>query len=201
MKKNTKELILLEAFKLFSICTYEQVTFTELERKTELTRGAIMYYFKTKDLLFIEVCNKFLFRESSVLDKLEVKAKNVETLMDLIEAYISAIYDLKEYMNSLEINNYNKAYINVTLQATHYYPHFEAKAKKWQSMQINLWKKMIVIGIESNEIKKDIDQDTIANLFEDIYCGISYSGMIYPNGIDIDHLRKSFHYLYDSIKV
>ncbi|MDR1707105.1 MAG: TetR/AcrR family transcriptional regulator [Prevotella sp.] len=199
-KRNTRDFILLEAFKLYATKTYEQASFTELEEKTGLTRGAIMYYFKTKEILFTEVCDKFLLKESSILDKLEVKANEVSSLNHFISEYISIVSDLKEYMKNLGIKNYNKAFINVTLQATFYYPSFEIKASKWQTMQIYLWKNMIKKAIQSGEIRSDIDCDVVADLFEDVYCGISYAGLVYPDGIDINRLQNALKFVYNSLK-
>jgi AcrR family transcriptional regulator len=201
IKKNTKELILLEAFKLFATKTYEQSSFTELEEKTGLTRGAVMYYYKTKDLLFMDVCDRFLIQESSVFEKLEARTSKVNSLKEFIHQYILIITELKEHMKQYDIKNYNKAFINITLQATHYYPSFELKAAKWQMLQIHLWKKMIEKAVQTNEIRNDIDCGLTAELFEDIHCGISYAGMIYPDGIDLDRLRKAYNLAYNLLTV
>lgn len=200
-KKNTKEFILHEAFKLFSTKTYEQASFTELEEKTGLTRGAVMYYYKTKDLLFMAVCDRFLIQESSIFERLEAKTSTTISLKEFIDQYILTIAQIKEHMQQYGIRNYNKAFINITLQATHYYPSFEINAAKWQMLQIHLWKKMLQRAIQTNEIRRDIDCGVTAELFEDIHCGISYAGMIYPDGIDLDRLRKAYYLAYNLLIV
>lgn len=58
MSNTTKKTIIVEAFKLFASKPYDQVTFADLEKATNLSRGAIMYHIKTKDNLFIEVMRK-----------------------------------------------------------------------------------------------------------------------------------------------
>ena len=198
-RKKTKELILREAFKLFSAKTYEQVTFTELENATQLTRGAIMYHFKTKELIFKSMCDKYLLEDGSILDKLKSVDPDIP-LKDFINIYIESVVEIKESTKSVGINNINRALINITNQATHYYPSFEIKVLKWQIIQIQMWKDILHRAVKNNEIRKDIDLEIASDLFEDIYCGISYSGIVYPDGIEVERLRKALYFIYDLIK-
>lgn len=198
--KNSKETILFEAFKLFAARTYEQVTFTDLENCTKLTRGAIMYYFRTKEQIFKTVCDKYLLSENSILKKIDDKIMPNTTLKELIELYIGAIYDLKVEVANFGIRNMNRALVNITNQASYYYPNFEIKANNWQVIQIQLWKKVLTSAVKSGEIKSDIDLDVASDLFEDIYCGISYAAIIYPDGIEIERLKKAFNFVYNLIK-
>ncbi len=196
----TKELILTHAFKLFATNTYEQVTFTELESSLNITRGAIMYHFKTKELIFQAMCDKFLLIESSILTCLKKYTTPEITLKDFISIYVKAIMEIKRKTASFGIKNFNKALINITNQATYYYPSFEVKALRWQIMQIELWKNILNESKIKSEIRPDIDIDTLADLFEDIYCGISYSGIIFPDGIDVKRLEDAFNFVYKTIK-
>ena len=94
----------------------------------------------------------------------------------------------------------NKALINITNQATYYYPNFEIKAMKWKVMQVQLWNTMLKKAVKNKEIKENTNTEIISELLEDTYCGIAYSGLVYPEGIDIDYLRKAFEFIYQSIK-
>lgn len=199
-KKDTKETILVEALKLFATHTYEQVTYNELETKTELSRGAIMYYFRTKESIFKDVCDRFLLKESSVLERLNHYISSDITLKSLIDKYINVIIELKNHFRTLGINNFNKALINITNQATYYYPNFEIKAMKWKIMQVQLWNTVLKKAAQRNEINENIDFEMVSELFEDTYCGIAYSGLVYPDGIDLEHLKKAFEFIYQSIK-
>ncbi|MCA1744685.1 MAG: TetR/AcrR family transcriptional regulator [Bacteroidales bacterium] len=184
-KRDTKGLILTEAFRLFAKHTYEQVTFVELETATKLSRGAIMYHFKTKELIFKSMCDRFLLKESSVLERLNAQISSDMTLKALVDLYIRVIADLKADYQEIGISNMNKALINITNQATYFYPNFEIKAMKWKVMQVQFWQSMLKKAAQSNEIKADVDFEVVAELFEDTYCGIAYSGIIYPEGIDM----------------
>jgi AcrR family transcriptional regulator len=199
-KRDTKGLILTEAFRLFAKHTYEQVTFNELEAATRLSRGAIMYHYKTKELIFKSMCDQFLLKESSVLERLNTEISSDMTLKALIDLYIRVIADLKADFKEMGIGNMNKALINITNQATFYYPNFEIKGMKWKIMQVQLWQSMLKKAAERNEIKADVDFEVVAELFEDTYCGIAYSGLVYPEGIDMAYLQKAFDFIYNSIK-
>lgn len=198
--KNTKEIILFEAFKLFATRTYEQVTFSDLENCTKLTRGAVMYYFKTKEILFKAVCDKYLLSESSILKKIGDKIMFNTTLRELIGLYVKAISEIKMESANLGIKNMNRALVNITNQASYYYPNFEIKAHNWQVIQIQLWRKVLASAMKSGEVKSDIDLDVASDLFEDVYCGISYAAVVYPDGMEIERLEKAFKFLYNLIK-
>ncbi len=198
-RKNSKDIILLEAFRLFASNTYEQVTFNELEEKTKLTRGAIMYHFKTKELIFTTMCDKYLLQETSILNKLENRIEEKISLKDFMDEFIASVQELKDNTKSLGINNYNKALINITNQTLYYYPSFSIKATKWQIMQIQLWRRVLKQAIKAEEIRKDVDYVEVAELLEDIYCGICYAGMMYPDGIDLKRLESAFSYMYSTL--
>lgn len=197
--KDTRQLILEEAMKLFSEKTYEQVTYSELEGKTGLTRGAILYYFKNKEELFRTVCDEFLLNDSSSILELLKVPKSI-TLLDFIYLYISKLSDMKLKNKRFGIRNINKALVNITNQATFYYPNFEIEALKWQLRQIHIWQDILDRAVYTSEIISEIDTSLLAELFEDICCGISYSGIAYPDGIDVKRLEKSFLLLYNRIK-
>ncbi len=199
MRKSSKGLIILEAFKLFAYHTYEQVTYNELEKSTKLSRGALMYHFKTKEDIFRAVCDKYLIQESSIQKKIDAKVRMDMTLKHFIELYIEIVQEVKAAMKEVGIKNINRALINITNQATYYYPKFEIDAMKWQARQIQLWNDILKKAKKNGEIRKEIDINVLSDLFEDIYCGISYSGIVYPEGIEIERLKKAFYFIYDMI--
>ncbi len=193
-------MIVLEAFKLFAYNTYEQVTYNELEKSTKLSRGALMYHFKTKEDIFKSVCDKYLIQESSILKKLDEKITVDTSLKELIDLYIEIVNEIKNFANELGVKNLSKALINITNQATYFYPNFEVKAMKWQVRQIQLWRNVLKQAKKNGEIKKDINIDILSELFEDMYCGIAYSGIVYPEGIEVEKLDKTFNFIYKMIK-
>ena len=52
---NTRKKLLSDAFKLFSSNSYENVSFSELEKASGVSRGSMVYYFKNKNGLFMGI--------------------------------------------------------------------------------------------------------------------------------------------------
>lgn len=197
-RKNSKDLILLEAFKLFSAKTYEQVTYDDFERKTGLTRGTILYHFKSKDVLFKEVIDKYVFNDHSVVKLL--KDVDCQSLKDFIESYVNGINNTKAIALANGINNINLALMNIEIQAIHYYPNVVEKATEWQAKEISIWVTILQNAIYHGEIKGNIDISLLSHIFQNIYYGTSYIGILHPKGIDLETLKKEFTCIYDYIK-
>ena len=51
----SKQKILLESFKLFATKPFSDITFTDIEKVTGLSRGAILYHFKSKDEILASI--------------------------------------------------------------------------------------------------------------------------------------------------
>ena len=94
MSYTTKNKLIIEAFKLFASKPYDQVTFSDLEKATGLSRGAILYHIKTKENLFIEVINYFIFQITSAKS---VKLTEEISLKEFLQAYINEC--MKEVKN------------------------------------------------------------------------------------------------------
>ncbi len=195
----SKNRILEAAFVLFSSNTYDQVRFIEISEISKLSRGAILHHFESKEVIFKTMCNKFLLEESSVFLRME-KYEDNTMLSDYLKQYIEALKEMKKEANALGVRNLNKAMINITMQAMFYFPDFAEKGEQWQLNQVKQWKKALLKAVSKGEIREDIDIDMVAELFEDVYCGLAYSSLPLTDGIDLKKLESEFNFIYDSIK-
>lgn len=200
--RNKKEVsidrILDLAFSFYANNPYDKVSFDEMAKLAGMTSGGIFYHFKSKQAVFEQMCDKFLLDETSMFLKLE-KYED-ETFEEYIELYINVLKEQKQKAKELGVENLNKALINITNQAIFYYPEFAEKGQKWIDLQIAQWKKVIRKSIEQGEIDENTDVDFVAELFEDIYCGLSYASIPTKEGIDFNKLKAAFLFLYDSLK-
>ncbi len=98
------------------------------------------------------------------------------------------------------MDNLNRALVNITNQALFYYPDFAERGKKWIDLQIDQWKKVLIRAMVKGDISEDVNIDFVARLFEDIYCGLSYTSIASEDGIDMQELKDSFIFLYNSLK-
>lgn len=198
MKPDTKDFILKESFKLFAWKRYEQVTVSDLERVTKLTRGSIFYYMKNKEHLFKKVLDKYVFNQE-ILQKCDKT-----TLLSFISSFIEQVKQNKEQMNSLGVKNADFAYANIANQAIYYYPEYIKIAVDKEEKEMTIWKEVVKSALLLGEIvgndDVDIDVDSYANVFHKLYVGFSYEGIILADGIDVDRLAAAFNTFYRSIK-
>ena len=59
----SKQKILLESFKLFATKPFSDITFTDIEKVTGLSRGAILYHFKSKDEILASIIDRFIINK------------------------------------------------------------------------------------------------------------------------------------------
>ena len=194
MKQDTKDLILKESFKLFAWKRYEQVTVSDLERVTKLTRGAIFYYMKNKEHLFIEVLDKYMLNRNTP------QVDGQMTLLMYIDLFIKQLKDSKKQMNLLGVKNMNFAYANIANQAIYYYPEFIQLTKAKEKEELQNWIKVLHHAVQSGEIINTIDVESVANILHLIFTGLCDKGIILAEGIDLDETHESFLSIYNLIK-
>lgn len=193
-RKNSKYYILVEAFKLFATNQYDQVTYTKLTEATKLSRGIILYHFEHKERLFEAVLKEFVITRSSISSIEYVE----DSLLDNINLIIEFFSEEKKSLKNLGIDNINRALLNIesaalTNSVTSY-------AADWYKVDNDTWKALLVKAINCGEIKSDIDIDKTANMFTNLYLGVSFRGISNQYGYEDDLLRDNFMYLYDFIK-
>lgn len=60
-RTNNKEIILKEAFRLFLSKGYDAVSFADLVKATNISRGGMFHHFKGKEDIFNQVADRFVF--------------------------------------------------------------------------------------------------------------------------------------------
>lgn len=194
MKQQTVDLIIRETFKLFAYNRYEQVTVSDIERATKLTRGAIFYYMSNKEHLFKEVADKYIFSQ-------ELISKCDKTnLSTFIHCFINQLHDLKKQMKVLGIKNANFSYVNIVNEAIYYYPDYLNVSKQKEKEEFQTWVDVVQNAVSTGEIKKSTNIELTASLFYHLYAGFSYKGIILPDGINIEQLESLFTAIYQAIK-
>lgn len=197
MGKTTKEKLIIEAFKLFASKPYDQVTFADLEKATNLSRGAILYHVKTKENLFNDVIHYFIFQ---TITAVSVKNKEEMSLKKFIMAYVDECDRAVKQMMEIGIPNINLAKLNIESQGFYFYPAMKEESEKWVKDQYAILEKVIEKAIAEHEIKPIAEVHDIASLFINLYLGISYAGIIRDNGIDLVKLKKEAFLLYNMLR-
>ena len=196
MSRSTKENLIIEAFKLFASKPYDQVTYADIEKVTNLSRGAILYHVKTKENLFNDVIHYFIFQSISVAS---IENRDKMTLKQFLIACVEVCDRGMKKMTEIGISNINLAKLNIESQAFYLYPEMKEESKKWTEEQYAIFEKVIERAIEKCEIKPIADKRSIASLFIDSYLGVSYSGIIRDNGMDINRLKENLLLIYNML--
>lgn len=191
----SRQKIILEGFKLFTKKTFNDITFADLEEATGLSRGAILYHFKTKEQIFSEVSKKFITNDENKLPAIDVQ----KSLWENIENFVSIKKRQQDFFTSIGIININRAYIHIAINAMTFSQEILDNILLRREREIVYWKTLLSMAIEDGEIKKELDVELYTQLFLDIFYGYSYTCMMLPNGIDIDFLLKQFKQLYACI--
>lgn len=192
----TKSFVFLEAFKLFSKKPYDQVTYSDLEQATGLSRGAILYHIKNKKNLFATVISEFILKKDSIP---ELSFENGDSLKCFIKRFIDNCRLEKKKLKKNGIDNINLSMLNLSSQAFYYCPVMAERYSEWMRGQLSTWTKIIRIAIDKGEIRDDISVDLIASLFHNVYFGLAYSGSAVENGYDLEVLEKEFKTIYGFI--
>ena len=141
---------------------YDSASISVLQKELGMSRGAMYRYFKSKDELFLEVIDRYVF---GLIDRFMPKVAEDTTLAELIEFMYR--YHMKLYIY-LDKHNTEAHFLNFTaliIQAAKHYPGFAEKMKLINNKSVKLWKMSIVNSIEKNEIRDDVDVNILAGIF------------------------------------
>lgn len=195
--KFNQEKFLQDAFRLFMSMNYEKASFTKLAKVTGMTGAGMSYYYPNKEAIFKAVVDKFVLQTHSPENKFKITAT---TLKEFIIQYVEGI---KQTMKKLRVfcdedltlqecsrNNYH-----FLIQASRYYPGFDAKIKEMFEKEYQLWRRVVADAKGTGEICSDVDVEKTASIFRQIYWGLAFE-MSFTSGLDTDKLLENLQYTY-----
>jgi len=199
--KYRKEYIVEKAFDVFMNKGYDSASITVLQQELGMSRGAMYRYFKSKEELFFEVVDRYVF---GFIDRFMPKITEDATLPELVEYLYHYNERLRIYF---DIQNIETRFLNFTalvIQAAKHYPGFTEKMKILNDGYIDLWKKAIINSIAKNEICEDVDVDTLARLFSAESKNLKYIEQEFePESVFMQKIKiwkRDRDYLYSLIK-
>lgn len=200
-KGNKIDYILTEAFKLFLCKEYDRVTTGDLEEKMRISRGSIYYRTKNKEGLYKAVIDKFVFDFFSFDEDDEIDVSRETPFYGFLCVQLDNIgrrmANLKEMVCSPEISS---QYVNLFSSACFHYSGFQEKYREMENLVENQWKRFYVLGIESGELRKELDMEMVIAMFRSIYYGESFIQSIIGKGLIPEDLKSKYVLLYDFIK-
>ncbi|MCR4770308.1 MAG: TetR/AcrR family transcriptional regulator [Bacteroidaceae bacterium] len=199
MKKGdvTRQKLLRDAFVLFSSNSYEKVSFSEMEKLSKTSRGSMIYYFKNKEGLFVEMLKTMIFNQSSVEN---VPTAYRQSLLSFYNYFLEVLERDRQYIASMGVNNMNKAMFFIEMSALANLSYFRETAIEWWKREKTVWTEVLEHAVATKEIKEDTNIELASEMFEKIYIGDCFEGVFKLNGADLSVLREHFDYLYSLVK-
>lgn len=197
----TKRLIREAAYKQFLTKDYNTVPLKEIEKSLNLSRGCMSYHYPSKQELFIDVIDYYVFHKQDTKNKF----KDIPScsLLEFIDYYIRRVEEtmdtMKIYLIKEEKTNITHAYLSLILQAEHFYPGFNEAFTKITDTEIELWKKIFIKAIEAKEIRQNINPSVLALTFRILLFGKCYQDAL-VNGLQIEELKSVLYHQYELIK-
>ena len=195
--KDTKDIILKTAYNLFLYNNYEAVTIHKIIQATGLTKGAIYYYYASKEEIFKAVIDKYM------LENRADPSEEFDTLQELVQ---HSIESLKSKITRMAIENSSDGnvpidYLSLFVAAFRYYPGFANTGSQFFNAVKERWVKAIKKAIKNNEIRNDIDVEAMANNFLQISSSIVGSMIMGGNVLcALDMIERQFREIYRYIR-
>ncbi len=170
-----KDHILSIAQKIISKFGIQKTTMDDIAKKARIGKATLYYYFKNKEDIFREVIQK----ESKILkEKIEEELRKVNTPQEKIGAYIltrmKTIKNLSNYYETLITNDYFE-----------HYKFIEEERKDFTNYEIDLFEKILIDGISTNDFEVENIKDT-ARMMIIAMKGIEIPVIIEDSGIELE---------------
>lgn len=193
----TRANIIEQSFKLFSARQYDQVTYPDIERATDLRRGSILYHFKSKQELFEAIVETMLLNWSAALD---VPLPEGEVLKSFLEGFVDNYRKGQKKAAAQGIKNIHLAYYTIENTAFCYFNDFDKRLRQTRCVEHHIWTNVLTRAVEKGEIDGATKPEVWARLFMNLYYGYVYSAIRDAGGGNVELLREDLFALYDRVK-
>ncbi|MBR4598374.1 MAG: TetR/AcrR family transcriptional regulator [Opitutales bacterium] len=188
--KNTRDLILANTFVLLLKNGRDNVSISDIQNKTGISRGLIYKYFSGKSELVFEACKKFFFEEffadmenMTLGGCVDFLSKNLRRVMRMLSEIAG---------EKIDVLKYNLLYAEMLMRDE----RLKAYARKWSEF---LGRKVLRRAKKSGEIK-DVPDSFVRNVFLDVVGRVSYLGSESGNFDYCDSIVRDMKILYNLLK-
>ena len=203
MRKSHKEELFSAAFRLFILHGYDGVSFSDIEKATGMSRGAIFHYVDTKQDLFRQVIKMFVIDKQSI--DMKIKYGKDPSLYDFIDAYIKGVKRTMKEVKHLIGDDVStavcsRAYLNIIQQVASILPDLFMSYQQCMDREQQVWQQVITRAIERREVQSGIDVELLAQTFSTLFYGRAYRDSL-TKVLDADLLKCQMLQLYKLIAV
>lgn len=168
----TKQLICMEAFKLFSEKGYKDVTMKDICDKTGLSRGGLYRHYQSTEQIFLEIIHNLMGnQQNEFTEKMQKGTSAIQILTEVLARYEKEMLDRK---SSLSVAIY-EFFSNPNVSKSN-----NSIARQYLDSK-RMWVELIQYGMKRKEFK-EVNPEAVYNLIVFSYQGVR----MYSTMIDID---------------
>ena len=191
-----KAAILRESFKLFLAQGYDAVSFTDIERAAQVTRGAIFHHFRGKEDLFKHVADQII---DILLEEVDYGAEYLTSptpLKDFMDNCLALIERRMTYfLKDVDVRVTSASFMSFILYLKDHHETWSEQVQEYETKKIEAWSEAINLSKDRGEIRPDTDTTMLAETFHHLYLGLSFEGAMIDS-LSIAALRKQWEFLY-----
>lgn len=204
MKQNREE-ILKTIFRLFITRHYENVSYDDMIKATNISKGGLYHYAPNKLELFRLVLDSFFLDLIKIDDDIMVipSVYDKHILHDFILRYAKFLHmrlrRIQDFLQ-LPVSETARAFSYLVIKCPQYYPSFSEKISSVTTKEKELIKNVLHIAEENGEIKPNMNLIFVSDMFYN-----SYSGLLLYSSFQLsenfgDELLVTFENVYSLIK-
>ncbi|WP_195651907.1 TetR/AcrR family transcriptional regulator [Bacteroides caccae] len=205
MKQNRKE-ILKTIFKLFLTRHYEDVSYDDMIKATNISKGGLYHYAPNKIELFRLVVDTFFLDLIKVEDDIMIKTSGSDkfALHDFLLSYASFLHKrfcrIQDFLQ-LPVDETARAFSFFILNSQRYHPSFYEKYLSLETREKELIKNVLLIAEKNGEIKNNMNLLLVSDMFYNSYSGLLFYSSFHPTDDFEKKLLMLFENVYSLIKV
>lgn len=189
--EETKRKIMNVSEILFSEKGFDKTSVRDICEKAEISKGAFFHHFPTKEELFLEILEKYLFSLDEEMEKIEKNTKNTLLAMDKMIEILDKIFLTSKGKFTIFLEFLRKASKNEEIMK-----RLREKFKKYGDYVVNLIEK----GKKQSKIKEDIDSIFLSQLILSIAVGLIFKKTLFLSEKDKDFSKKEFYFILNNIR-
>jgi TetR/AcrR family transcriptional regulator, transcriptional repressor for nem operon len=167
--EQTRQRIIRQSAPVFNRKGFAGTTMSDILNVTGLTKGGIYGNFSGKDEIALEA---FDYNKDQLFSELHKKVSGVESPVEQLHTFIRA--------HGLAVQRIDGGcpILNTAIDADDSHPELKKKAKAAVLVWINYLKNIISTGIQSGEIREQIDPERYARMFISMIQGAVFMGRL-----------------------
>lgn len=204
MKQNRNEILKI-IFKLFLTRHYEDVSYDDMIKATNISKGGLYHYAPSKIELFRLVVDAFFLDLIKVEDDIMIKTSGSDkfALHDFLLCYASFLHKrfcrIQDFLQ-LPVAETARAFSFFILNSQRYHPSFYEKYLSLEAKERELIKNVLLIAEKNGEIKDNMNLLLVSDMFYNSYSGLLFYSSFHPTDDFENKLLMLFENVYSLIK-